>query len=102
MLRKDQVTGTIGTVRKIIVEIRKTTRSDYDFIVRNLNLDILPIDEINKIKVELDAYIDGKLNYFYRRNNRDKIEEYKKVKFLWNKIFELFLSQKKEESPKLQ
>ena len=102
MLRKDQVTGTIGVVRKIIVERRKTTRADYDFIVRNLNLDILPIDEINKIKVELDGYIDGKLNYFYRRNNRDKIEEYKKVKFLWNKIFELFLSQKKEESPKLQ
>ena len=90
MLRKDQVTSTIGVVRKIIVERRKTTRSDYNLIVRNLNLDILPIDEADKIKVELDDYIENKLNYFYRRNNKDKIEEYKKVKFLWNKIFEFF------------
>ena len=102
MLRKEQVVGTIGLIRKIIIERRKTTRSDYNLIVRNLNLDILPVDEIDKIKVELDYYIEEKLNYFYRRNNKDKIEEYKKVKFLWNRIFEFFLNEKIGNSAKSQ
>ena len=69
-------------------------------IVEKLSLcDCLNIDEISE---EVDVFIEQKINYFLRKNNKQKIDEYLKIRKRNKTFFEFFLEHKDSFSLKVQ
>ena len=99
-MRKEDVVFVVGLLRKTVQERRKMTISDAQVIVNRLNL--LYNSDVLKYKEEIESYIDMKINYFIRKNNKSKENEYLKIRKRNSAFFEFFLENKEKFIPKSQ
>ena len=99
-MRKEDVVFVVGLLRKTVQERRKMTISDAQVIVNRLNL--LYNSDVLKYKEEIESYIDMKINYFIRKNNKSKENEYLKIRKRNIAFFEFFLENKEKFIPKSQ
>ena len=99
-MKKEDIVFTVGVLRKTVQERRKMTKNDADVIVNRLNL-LYNTDVLN-FQGEVDKYIENKINYFIRKNNKSKEMEYLKIRKRNKSFFEFFLSNKEVFTPKSQ
>ena len=99
-MKKEDVVFVVALLRKTVQERRKMTINDAQVIVNRLNL--LYNSDVLKYKEEIDNYILTKINYFVRKNNKAKENEYLKIRKRNIAFFEFFLGNKDKFDPKSQ
>ncbi len=87
-MKKEDISFVVSILRKTLQERRKMTIKDAEQITERLNL--LGDVDIFEYKMEIDKHIRSKIVYFYRKNNREKVEEYAKIRKRNIAFFEFF------------
>ena len=81
----------IRFIREIVQAKKKATKKDVEKFIELLREVKAPLDNVEQLKKDLDKNLENRIEYFQKKQNKTKEEEYKKVRLLMSKFFEFYL-----------
>ena len=71
---------------------RRQLKKDVEKFIELLREVKAPLDNVEQLKKDLDKNLENRIEYFQKKQNKTKEEEYKKVRLLMSKFFEFYLN----------
>ena len=81
-------------LREIVEAKKKPTSKDVENYVEMLKTFGMNNENILNIQCEVSEHIQNKITYFQKKQNKEKEEQYKKIRVLNKKFFEFYLEKK--------
>ena len=81
-------------LREIVEAKKKPTSKDVENYVEMLKTFGMNNENILNIQFEVAELIQNKITYFQKKQNKEKEEQYKKIRVLNKKFFEFYLEKK--------
>lgn len=81
-------------LREMVEAKKKPTSKDVENYVEMLKTFGMNNENILNIQCEVSEHIQNKITYFQKKQNKEKEEQYKKIRVLNKKFFEYYLEKK--------
>ena len=81
-------------LREIVEAKKKPKSKDVENYVEMLKTFGMNSENILNIQCEVSEHIQNKITYFQKKQNKEKEEQYKKIRVLNKKFFEFYLEKK--------